>query len=65
MTAVVERIFLEYCSLDQESPAQVPPKNRPPFNWSSKGQINFTNVSMSYSSEDNTSLASTKYNINN
>jgi len=55
MTAV-ERI-LEYCSLDQEPPAQVPPKNRPPINWPSQGRIVFKNVSMSYLNEENTSLA--------
>lgn len=43
----VERV-LEYCSLEQESPAQVPPKNRPPSHWPSQGQIEFKNVSMSY-----------------
>jgi ATP-binding cassette subfamily C (CFTR/MRP) protein 4 len=55
MTAV-ERI-LEYCSLDQEPPAQVPPKNRPPINWPSQGRIVFKNVSMSYLNEEDTSLA--------
>lgn len=52
----VERI-LEYCSLDQEPPAQVPPKNRPPNNWPSSGEIIFKDVSMAYSNEDHTTLA--------
>jgi ABC-type multidrug transport system fused ATPase/permease subunit len=55
MTAV-ERI-LEYCSLDQEPPAQVPLKNRPPINWPSQGQIRFKNVSMAYFNEENPILA--------
>ena len=52
MTAV-ERV-LEYCSLDQEP---IPPKNRPPINWPTKGEIIFRNVSMSYSNEDHSTLA--------
>ncbi|CAF3840294.1 unnamed protein product, partial [Rotaria sp. Silwood1] len=52
----VERI-LEYCALDQESPAQVPSKYRPPTNWPSHGEIIFNNVSMSHSNEPDASLA--------
>jgi ABC-type multidrug transport system fused ATPase/permease subunit len=52
MTAV-ERV-LEYCALDQEPS---PPKNRPPMNWPTHGEIVFKNVSMSYSNEDDTTLA--------
>ena len=55
MTAV-ERV-LEYCSLDQEPPAQVPRKNRPPSSWPSQGKIVFKNVSISYSNDENTSFA--------
>jgi ATP-binding cassette subfamily C (CFTR/MRP) protein 4 len=55
MTAV-ERV-LEYCSLDQEPPAQVSPKNRPPMNWPSQGQIIFDNVSMSYTNDQHSPLA--------
>jgi ATP-binding cassette subfamily C (CFTR/MRP) protein 4 len=51
----VERI-LEYCSLDQEPPAQVPPKHRPPSDWPSQGEIIFKNVSMSYLKDDNASI---------
>jgi len=51
----VERV-LEYCSLDQEPPAQVPPKNRPPMNWPSQGEIVFNNVSMAYLNEEYPSL---------
>jgi len=51
----VERI-LEYCSLDQEPPAQVPPKHRPPSHWPSQGEIIFKNVSMSYLKDDNASI---------
>jgi ABC-type multidrug transport system fused ATPase/permease subunit len=52
----VERI-LEYCELEQEPPAQVPPKYRPPTNWPSHGQITFNNVSMSHSKDPHAPLA--------
>ncbi|CAF0825031.1 unnamed protein product [Rotaria sp. Silwood1] len=55
MTAV-QRV-LEYCSLDQESPAQVSDKNRPLSNWPSHGCIVFENVSMCYSNDDDAPLA--------
>jgi ATP-binding cassette subfamily C (CFTR/MRP) protein 1 len=44
----VERV-LDYCSLDQEPPAQVPQDLRPPPSWPSHGQIVFDNVSMRHS----------------
>lgn len=44
----VERV-LDYCSLDQEPPAQVSPDLRPPPSWPSHGQIVFDNVSMRHS----------------
>ncbi|CAF4506259.1 unnamed protein product [Rotaria sp. Silwood2] len=44
----VERV-LDYCSLDQESPAQVPLDLRPPPSWPSHGEIVFNNVSMRHS----------------
>ncbi|CAF4347407.1 unnamed protein product, partial [Adineta steineri] len=50
MTAV-ERV-LEYCSLEQEPPAQVSSDHRPPSNWPSEGRIVFNNVSMSYSNDE-------------
>ncbi|CAF5072372.1 unnamed protein product, partial [Rotaria sp. Silwood1] len=46
----VERV-LDYCSLDQESPAQVPPNLRPPLSWPSHGEIVFNNVSMRHSTQ--------------
>ncbi|CAF0900141.1 unnamed protein product [Rotaria sordida] len=46
----VERV-LDYCSLDQEPPAQVPHDLRPPSNWPSHGQIVFDNVSMRHSTQ--------------
>ena len=52
----VERI-LEYCQLDQEPPAQVQPKDRPPVNWPSQGHIVFKNVSMSHSNRSDAPLA--------
>ncbi|CAF1477796.1 unnamed protein product, partial [Rotaria sordida] len=52
----VERV-LDYCSLDQEPPAQVPLNRRPPSNWPSHGRIVFENVSMSHSSDNQSSLA--------
>jgi ABC-type multidrug transport system fused ATPase/permease subunit len=52
----VERV-LEYCKLDQEPPAQVPPKYRPPNNWPSRGQITFNNVCMSHSKDPTATLA--------
>ena len=52
----VERV-LEYCALDQEPPAQVSPKYRPPPNWPSNGHIVFNNVSMSHSIDSDSSLA--------
>lgn len=52
----VERV-LEYCTLPQEPPAQVPPNHRPPPTWPSHGRIIFDNVSMSHSSENHSSLA--------
>ncbi len=52
----VERI-LEYCQLDQEPPAQVPPKFKPPPNWPSHGHIIFNNVSMSHSKDPHAPLA--------
>ncbi len=55
MTAV-ERV-LEYCSLDQEPPAQVLPEHRPPSNWPSQGRIVFENVSMSYTNNEHAPLA--------
>ena len=55
MTAV-ERI-LEYCSLEQEPPAQVLPKHRPPSNWPPHGKIVFENVSMSHLKDEDTPQA--------
>jgi ABC-type multidrug transport system fused ATPase/permease subunit len=55
MTAI-ERV-LEYCSLKQESPAQVLPKDRPPASWPCQGRILVDRVSMSYSTDDCASLA--------
>ncbi|CAF3943944.1 unnamed protein product [Rotaria sp. Silwood1] len=52
----VERI-LEYCSLDQEPPSQLPTKYRPLTNWPSQGRIVFENVSMSHSKELHSPLA--------
>ncbi|UJR10923.1 hypothetical protein I4U23_015108 [Adineta vaga] len=52
----VERV-LEYCTLDQEPPAQVPSDRRPPSNWPSEGCIIFDNVSMCYSEDENSPLA--------
>jgi ABC-type multidrug transport system fused ATPase/permease subunit len=52
----VERV-LEYCSLDQEPPAQVSSKHRPPTNWPSHGHIIFTNVCMSHAKDPNAPLA--------
>jgi ATP-binding cassette subfamily C (CFTR/MRP) protein 4 len=52
----VERV-LEYCSLDQEPPGQLPPPYRPPSNWPSQGHIVFDNVSMSHSKDSHSSLA--------
>ena len=52
----VERI-LEYCSLDQEPPAQVPPQQRPPPHWPSHGHIVFTDVSMSHATDPHAPLA--------
>ena len=50
----VERI-LEYCSLDQEPPAQLP--HRPPTNWPSQGRIIFHDVSMAHSKDPHSPLA--------
>jgi ATP-binding cassette, subfamily C (CFTR/MRP), member 4 len=55
MTAV-ERV-VEYCSLKQEPPAQLPSKKRPPTDWPSRGQIVFDHVSMSYSDDEHSTLA--------
>ena len=55
MTAV-ERV-LEYCSLDQEPPAQVPANRRPPLAWPSQGRIVFDNVSMCHSTDEYSPLA--------
>jgi len=52
----VERI-LEYCSLEQEPPAQLPPKHQPPSNWPSHGHIVFDNVSMSHFNHSHSLLA--------
>ena len=52
----VERV-LEYCALDQEPPAQVSPKYRPPSHWPSNGHILFHNVSMSHSKDPDAPLA--------
>ena len=52
----VERV-LEYCKLDQEPPAQVPPTYRPPANWPSRGHIIFNNVCMSHSTDPDAPLA--------
>ncbi|CAF0985467.1 unnamed protein product [Rotaria sordida] len=52
----IERI-LEYCSLDQEPPAQVSINHRPPSNWPSDGRIVYENVSMSYSNDEDAPLA--------
>lgn len=55
MTAV-ERV-LEYCSLEQEPPAQVPSNRRPPSTWPLQGRIVFDDVSMSHSMSEHSSLA--------
>ena len=55
MTAV-ERV-VEYCSLDQEPPAQISPDRRPPSTWPSQGRIVFDNVSMCHSTDDHSPLA--------
>jgi ATP-binding cassette subfamily C (CFTR/MRP) protein 4 len=52
----VERV-LEYCSLEQEPPAQVSPDRRPPSNWPSQGRIVFNNVSMCHSTDEDSPLA--------
>ncbi|CAF0978516.1 unnamed protein product [Rotaria sordida] len=52
----VERI-LEYCALEQEPSAQVPPKYRPPTNWPSHGEITFNDVCMSHSNDSDAPLA--------
>ncbi|CAF4354696.1 unnamed protein product [Rotaria socialis] len=51
----VERI-LEYCSLDQEPPAQLSSKHQPPANWPPRGCIVFDDVSMSHSNKPNSLL---------
>ena len=55
MTAV-ERV-LDYCSLNQEPPAQVPYNLQPPGNWPTHGHIVFDNVSMRHSLETNAPLS--------
>jgi ATP-binding cassette subfamily C (CFTR/MRP) protein 4 len=55
MTAV-ERV-LEYCSLEQDPPAQVSPDRRPPSSWPSQGRIVFDNVSMCHSTDEHSPLA--------
>lgn len=55
MTAI-ERVF-EYCSLDQEPPAQVSFNQRPPLTWPSHGQIIFNDVSMCHSTDENSPIA--------
>ena len=59
----VERI-LEYCSLEQEPPAQVPPQHRPPPHWPSQGQITFNDVSMSHSKDPHAPLALSHLSLN-
>jgi ABC-type multidrug transport system fused ATPase/permease subunit len=51
----VERV-LDYCSLDQEPPAEVSPDRRPLTTWPFYGQIVFENVSMRHSTEPNSPL---------
>ena len=51
----VERI-LEYSSLEQEPPHQLPNKYQPPINWPSQGRIIFQNVSMSHSNHSSSLL---------
>ncbi len=55
MTAV-ERV-LEYCSLEQEPPAQVSADRRPPATWPSQGRIVFDNVSMCHSTDEHSPFA--------
>lgn len=55
MTAV-ERL-LEYCHLEQEPPAQLPPPYQPPTNWPFNGSIVYEHVSMSHSNDVDTSMA--------
>ncbi len=52
----VERV-LEYCSLEQEPPAQVSSDRRPPANWPSEGRITFDNVSMCHSTDEHSPFA--------
>ena len=52
----VERV-LEYCTLEQEPPAQSLPKYRPSTNWPSQGHIVFNNVCMSHSKDPDAPLA--------
>jgi len=52
----IERI-LEYCSLEQEPPAQLPSNHQPPINWPTHGRIVFDDVSMTHSNHPNSPLA--------
>lgn len=52
----VERV-LEYCSLDQEPPAEVEENRRPDIHWPGHGQIVFDRVSMKHSIEIHSSFA--------
>ena len=56
MMTAVERV-LEYCRLEQEPPARLPPPHQPPANWPSEGSIAYEHVSMSHSTGSEASMA--------
>lgn len=52
----VERV-LQYCSLEQEPPAQSTSKQQPSIDWPAHGRIVFNDVSMSHSNQPHAPLA--------
>ena len=59
----VERI-LEYCSIDQEPPAEVEENLRPDVHWPDQGRIVFDRVSMKHSIELESSFALRNISLN-
>ena len=51
----VERV-LEYCSIDQEPPAEIEENRRPDAHWPHQGQIVFDHVSMKHSTDINSNF---------
>lgn len=58
----VERI-LQFTELDKEGPFQSEPKNKPPIDWPSKGDVKFDHVNLRYTSIESPTLKDLTFHI--